>query len=389
MHTPHLIERSLLHPMNNAKRLIGTLVLLAVFGGALFFALRSNEETRLIAQEQAAIATAEPLKGFITVEMEPLFKDERVIKALAGAKLPVQVARVGSRDMATKVGAADQPDFFIASGVVAANMIADAARKAGKSATQTSPFHTPLVVASWEPVAKILVANGMAKQIGPKVYGLDMERLTQAMLAKQRWRDLKASGDYAVSRSVLVSTTDIRRSNSAAMYLALTSAALNGDVVADRTAGQKYATQLAELFKRQGFQENYVNGAFDDYLAIGMGKTPLAFIYESQMLSQAQKGGGIKPEMVLMYPQPTIVNKLVLVTFNERGRQLAELLVANKTLQAVALEHGFRTGDTAAFAATAEKAGLAVDQRLNQVIDPPGFDLMFEMIDIVSREMNQ
>lgn len=374
--------------MNNAKRLIGTLVLLALFGGALFFALRSNDENRLIAQEQAAVASAEPLKGFITVEMEPLFKDERVIRALAQARLPVQVARVGSRDMAARVGAADQPDFFLASGVVAANMIADAARKAGKTATQTSPFHTPLVVASWEPIAKILAANGIAKPGAPRVYGLDMEKLTQAMLAKQRWRDLKSSGDYAVSRSVLVSTTDIRRSNSAAMYLALTSAALNGDVVADRSAAVKYAGQLAELFKRQGFQENYVNGAFDDYLAIGMGKTPLTFIYESQMLAQAQKGG-VRPEMVLMYPQPTIVNKIVFVAMSDRARLLAERLAADKTLQAVALEQGFRTGDTTAFTATAEKAGLAVDVRMNQVIDPPGFDLMFEMIDLVSREMNQ
>jgi hypothetical protein len=376
--------------MNNAKRLIGTLVLLAAFGGALFFALRSNDENRQIAQEQAAIASAEPLKGLIAVDVEAFFKDERVTKVLGGAKLPVQVARVGSRDMAAKIGAADQPDFFIASGVVAANMIADAARKAGKTATQTSPFHTPLVVASWEPVAKILAANGMAKAQAPKVYSLDMEKLTQAMLAKQRWRDLKASGDYAVSRSVLVSTTDIRRSNSAAMYLALTSAALNGDVVADRTAAQKYATQLAELFKRQGFQENYVNGAFDDYLSIGMGKTPLAFIYESQMLAQAQKqGGGLRPEMVLMYPQPTIVNKLVIVAMNERGRKLAELLATNKELQAIALEQGFRTGDPAAFAAAAKQAGLAVDTQLRQVVDPPGFDLMFDMIDTVSREMNQ
>lgn len=234
----------------------------------------------------------------------------------------------------------------------------------------------------------MLAANGMAKPMAPKVYGLDMEKLTQAMLAKQRWRDLKASGDYAVSRSVLVSTTDIRRSNSAAMYLALTSAAVNGDVVADRATAQKLAGQLAELFKRQGFQENYVNGAFDDYLAIGMGKTPLTFIYEAQMVAQALKGG-VRPEMVLMYPQPTIVNKWVLVALNERGKRLAELLAANKTLQAVALEQGFRTGDTDAFAASAQKAGLAVDVNLQQVIDPPGFDLMFEMIDIVSREMNQ
>ncbi|MFO1226795.1 hypothetical protein [Roseateles sp.] len=375
--------------MNTPLRTVGTLVVLAVFGGALFWALRSENETKTVAQEQAAIAQTEALRGLVAVDVEPFFKDERVAKLLASQRLPVQATRVGSRDMASKLGEA--PDFFFASGVVAANMIADAARKAGKSATQSSPFHTPLVVASWEPVAKILVANQMAKPISPKVYGLDMEKLTQAMLAKQRWRDLKGSGDYAVSRSVLVSTTDIRRSNSAAMYLALTSQALNGDVVSDRTKGLELAQKLAELFKRQGFQENYVNGAFDDYLSIGMGKTPLAFIYESQMLAQALKGasGGLRPEMVLMYPQPTIVNKLVLVAMTERGRKLAELLAASKELQAIALEQGFRVGDPAAFADTAKRAGLAVDTQLTQVVDPPAFDLMFDMIDVVSKEMSQ
>ena len=86
--------------MNTPKRLAGTVVLLALFGGALFFAMRNNQETKLIAQEQVAIATAEPLKGLIAVDVETFFKDERVSKVLAGAKLPVQVARVGSRDMA-------------------------------------------------------------------------------------------------------------------------------------------------------------------------------------------------------------------------------------------------------------------------------------------------
>ncbi len=374
--------------MNNPKRIAGTLVVLAVFGSALFWALRSNQQTQALEHEQTVIAQTAPLKGLIAVDVEPFFKDERVARLLAGQRLPVQAVRVGSRDMAGKLDEA--PDFFLASGVVAANMILDAARKANKPATQSSPFHTPLVVASWEPVAKILVANQMARPIAPKVYGLDMEKLTEAMLAKKRWRDLKDSGDYAVSRSVLVSTTDIRRSNSAAMYLALTSQALNGEVVSDRAQGQALALKLAELFKRQGFQENYVNGAFDDYLAIGMGKTPLAFIYENQMLAQAQKaGGGLRPEMVLLYPQPTIVNKLVVVAMTERGKKLAELLATDKALQAIALEQGFRTGDPAAFAATAKQAGLAVDTQLRQVVDPPGFDLMFDMIDTVSREMNQ
>lgn len=375
--------------MNTPTRTLGTLVVLGLFGAALFWALRDNKVEQQAAQEQAEIASAEPLKGVIAVDVEPFFKDERVIKVLAAHKLPVQVARVGSRDMAAKVGSgADAPAFFFPSGVVAANMIVDAARKAKLNATQSSPFHTPLVVASWEPIAKILVANQMAKPTSAGLYGLDMNALTNAMLAKKRWKDLKASADYDVARSVLVSTTDIRRSNSAAMYLALTSQALLGEVVSDRSTAQTQAQKLAELFKRQGYQENYVNGAFDDYLSIGMGKTPMAFIYENQMLAHALKQG-VRKDMVLLVPQPTIVNKVVLVALNDRARKLGELLASDKTLQAVALEMGFRIGDPAAFAAAAQRAGLAVDTSLNNVIDPPSFELMFEMIDVVSREMNQ
>jgi len=374
--------------MNTATRTLGTLVVLGAFAAALFWALRDGKVEKQTAQEQAEIASAEPLKGLIAVDAEPFFKDERVQKVLAAHKLPVQVARVGSRDMASKVTGSGGPDFFFSSGVVAANMILDAARRTKINATQSSPFHTPLVVASWEPIAKILVANQMAKAHAAGYYELDMAALTKAMLAKQRWKDLKASAAYDVSRSVLVSTTDIRRSNSAAMYLALTSQALSGEVVTDRAAAQQQAAQLAELFKRQGYQENYVNGAFDDYLSIGMGKTPMAFIYENQMLAHALKSG-VRKDMVLLVPQPTIVNKVVWVAMNERAKRLGELLATHKELQAVALELGFRMGDPAAFAAAAQRAGLAVDLQLNNVVDPPSFELMFEMIDVVSREMNQ
>jgi hypothetical protein len=161
--------------MSKPLKIVLTLLLLAGFGAALFFALRGQQAERAVQQEAAEVAAANPLKGVIAVDVEPFFKDERVIKVLAQHKLPVQVARVGSRDMAGKVGAgAEAPAFFFPSGVVAANMIVDAARKAKLNATQSSPFHTPLVVASWEPIAKILVANQMAKPMGAGLYGLDM-----------------------------------------------------------------------------------------------------------------------------------------------------------------------------------------------------------------------
>lgn len=375
--------------MSKTMRALITLVLLAGLGGALYFAMRGEREQQIEQRETQAIANAVVLKGVIALDVEPFFKDARVTKVLAANKLPVEVVRVGSREMAGKVVAGSSPDFFFPSGVVAANQIADAARKANIPATQSSPLFTPMVIASWEPIAKILVANGIAKPISPKVYGVDMAKLTEAMLAKKRWKDLKDASAYDVSRSVLVSTTDVRRSNSAAMYLALTSHALTGDIVTDRAAAQAAALKLVELFKRQGYQENYVNGNFDDYVAIGIGKTPMAFIYENQLVSYALQKKGVGTDMVLLYPQPTIVNKVVFMAMNERAKALATLLAENAELQGIAVEYGFRIADTARFMAAVQPTGLAVEPRLTQVVDPPSFEIMAEMIDTVAKEMTQ
>ena len=375
--------------MSKTMRALITLVLLLAFGGTLFYALQGRRQEQVQQEEQQAIASATPLNGIIALDVEPFFKDPRVIKVLAANKLPVNVLRIGSREMAGKVVAGSMPDFLFPSGVVAANQIADAARKANVPAAQSSPFFTPMVIASWEPIAKILVANGVAKPLSPKVYGVDMARLTALMLKKQRWKDFKDAGGYDVGRSVLVSTTDVRRSNSAAMYLALTSHALLGDVVTDRATAQATALKLVELFKRQGYQENYVNGNFDDYVAIGIGKTPLAFIYENQLVSYALAKKGVAADMVLLYPQPTIVNKVVFIATNERAKALADLLSSNAELQGIAVEYGFRIADTQRFVDAVKATGLAVEPRLTQVVDPPAFEIMAEMIDTVAKEMTQ
>ncbi len=375
--------------MSKTMRALITLVLLAGLGGAVFFAMRGQREDQARLQETQAIANAPVLKGVIALDVEPFFKDPRVIKVLAAHKLPVDVVRVGSREMAAKVVAGAAPDFLFPSGVVAANQVVDAARKANIPAAQTAPFYTPMVIASWEPIAKILVANGLARPMSPKVYGVDMAKLTEAMLAKKRWKDFKDASAYDVSRSVLVSTTDVRRSNSAAMYLALTSHALTGDIVTDRAAAQQTAMKLVELFKRQGYQENYVNGNFDDYVAIGIGKTPMAFIYENQLVSYALTKKGVGADMVLLYPQPTIVNKVVFVSMNERAKGLGELLANDAELQGIAVEYGFRIADTQRFMAAIQPTGLAVEPRITQVVDPPSFEIMAEMIDTVAKEMTQ
>ena len=380
-------------PMSASRRAAITVLLAGAFGGALWFALRGQKQELIEQKDAAAAASMVPLQGVISLDVETFFKDPRVLKVLAAKRMPVNVVRVGSREMAGKVAAGGSangaPDFFFPSGVVAANQVVDAARKANIPAAQVSPFFTPMVIASWEPIARILVANGMAKAMGPRVYGVDIAKLTQAMLAKTKWKDLKDAGAYEVGRSVLVSTTDLRRSNSGAMYLALTSQALTGDVVTDRASAQTTALKLAELFKRQGYQENYVNGNFDDYVAIGIGKTPMAFIYENQLVSYALAKKGVGEGMVLLYPLPTIVNKVVFVSMNERAKALGELLANDADLQGIAVEYGFRIADSERFMSTVKPTGLAVEPRVTQVVDPPSFEIMAEMIDTVAKEMAQ
>ena len=375
--------------MSKPLKIALTLLLLAGFGAALFFSLRGQQAERAQQQEAAEVAAAGALTGVIALDVEPFFKDERVRRILADKRLPVQVTRVGSREMAGKVAPGATPDFLFPSGVVAANQIVDAARKANIAVAQSSPFFTPMVIASWTPIAKILVDNGLAKPLGERIYGVDMAKLTALMLAKKRWKDLQGAAAYDVTRSVLVSTTDVRRSNSAAMYLALTSQAVNGDIVTDRATAQKVAAQVAELFKRQGYQENYVNGNFDDYVSIGIGKTPMAFLYENQMVAFALAKKGVQADMVLMYPQPTIVNKVVFIATNERAKALAELLATNAELQRIGVEYGFRIADSGVFMQAVKPTGLVVEKRLTQVIDPPSFEVMAEMLDRVSKEMRQ
>jgi Bacterial extracellular solute-binding protein len=390
------ISNLLLDRMNRTIKALITAGLLVVLGGAIFWALRGTQQEQIASGQSPtlnlpglrAMQTVE-LSGLIALDVEPFFKDARVIKVLADNNVKVNVNRIGSRDMAQRVVATAGPDFMFPSGIVAANQVIDAAKRSNLTATQYTVFFTPMVIASWQPIAGIFQANGLTTPLQPNVYSVDLSKLVAMMQSKTRWKDLKGNQAYDVNKSVLVSTTDVRKSNSAAMYMALAAYALNNnELLTDRVSAEALAKKVADLFKRQGYQENYVNGNFDDYTAIGIGKTPLAFIYENQMVAYALTKP-LQLDMVLMYPRPTIVNKVVYVALNERSKKLGELLSTSSELQTIGLDYGFRIADSAAFLQKAQSAKLSVDEKLSHLIDPPSFETMSTMIDAITREMSQ
>src|SRR5262249_54574178 len=127
-------------------------------------------------------------------------------------------------------------------------------------------------------------------------------------------------------------------------------------------------------------------GPFESYLLMGMGKAPLVMIYEAQFVAHAvAANGGVTPEMVLMYPQPTVYTKHVLIPFTENGDRLGEALVTNSELQRLAIQHGFRTSDTAYFREFTQQHRVTVAETLVDVVEPPSYETIERMIQLIEQ----
>src|SRR5262249_21468697 len=230
--------------------------------------------------------------------------------------------------------------------------------------------------------------NDMVRHPDSTMYVLDLHKLLPAIQSGRRWRDLPHNSQYAIGRSVLVSTTDVRTSNSAAMFLALASYVLNGDNVVQSDAEvAKVLAPVSQLFLRQGFQEASTAGPFEDYLTMGMGKAPLVLIYEAQYIEFLLKHGGARPGMGLLSPQPTIYTKHVRVPITPAGDRLGALLEQDSTLQHLAAEYGLRTADPAYELRFWKEKGLSVPADLLDVADPPSYEVLERMITAIETQM--
>jgi hypothetical protein len=323
------------------------------------------------------------VRGVIGSEKEDFFRNPEVIAALAKRQLKVEYVKAGSREIAGRD--LSGLDFAFPAGVPAAEAI----RRRVKPQQIYDVFYTPVVIASFQPILKILEVNGLAKLNGgygvvdavlPANYGtLDMPALVKVMEAGTRWNALKASAAYPSSRSLLVSTTDVRTSNSAAMYLALVSNVLNGGQVAQASTLAELMPRVAPLFLRQGYQESSSAGPFEDYQALGAGKTPLVNIYESQFLAAAREKT-LPQGAVLLYPQPGIFTKHVLIPLTPAGAKLGETLTNDPELQRLAARSGYRTRDAALFLAQVKEAGVSVPASILDTADLPSQEVLEAMI---------
>ena len=356
---------------------LAVLLALAVCGGIWYSRAALTDERATQQTAEAQRAREVTVRGLIGSEKDAFFADTRVKQALARQGITATVEKAGSRSIAGRYDP-KQYDFGFPSGAPAATSL----RQQAKAAAVFNPFYTPMVIASWRPIADILVANGIAENQGGIYYLVDLPRLMELIEKGTRWRDLKSSGAFSTGKAVLVNSTDVRTSNSGAMYLALASYLANGQQIVQSAADvDRVLPLVAPLFLRQGLQESSSAGPFEDYLALGMGKAPMLRAYESQMIEFWLKHPDrIKSDMVLMYPRPTVFSKHVLVPYTLAGVRLGEALETDAELRTLAHEYGFRTGGAAKGPELWKQRGIAVPETLLDVIDPPSHEWLERMI---------
>ena len=323
------------------------------------------------------------VRGVIGSEKQAFFQDPDVIAVFRNNGLQVQVDTAGSRQIATSVDLSKY-DFAFPAGVPAAEKI----RLDRHARTSYSPFYTPMAIATFRPIVNLLIAAGVAHDNGGGYISLDMKAYLALVAKNTRWSDLPNNTTYVTGKSILITSTDIRTSNSAAMYLSIASYVGNGNnVVQDQTQAAAVLPAVAPVFLRQGFTASSSEEPFGDYLSIGIGKTPMVMIYEAQFLARAAaRDGSITKDMVLMYPSPDVLSKHTVVPLTAAGDRAGQLLLNDARLQALATKYGFRTSDPAAFNRFVSSHGLTTPS-LVDIVEPPTFDNLEAMITVIQQQM--
>ncbi|WP_434443081.1 hypothetical protein [Lentzea sp. E54] len=329
-------------------------------------------------EKQAQLAT---VRGVIGSEKLAFFADQRVKDVFAKHGLVIEVDPAGSRQIAT---AADlnSYDFAFPSSAPAAEKI----QRDRKAARTYAPFSSPMVVATFDPIVELLTKAGVVKA-GPGYQTFDVQAYLDIAARGTRWDQLPGNTSYPARKNLLVTTTDPRDSNSAAMYLAITSFVANGGVVSTPDAEAKVLPSVSKLFLDQGYTQSSTEGPFEDYLSAGMGKTPLVLAYEAQFADRVVRGDStIRPEMKLLYPAPTVLSKHTLVPLRDAGDKVGQLLQSDAELGRLAATFGFRTADPRHFADIVKEKNLTVPQTIVDVVEPPAHETLERMLEAIAKQ---
>lgn len=314
------------------------------------------------------------LHGVIGSEKREYFEDPAVVERLAELGYKVKVSTAGSRRIATEVDL-EKEDFVFPSSSPATQKVTDQ----GSGYSADYPFFSPMAVATFQPIVELLEGAGVVRREGDS-FVLDVNAYIDLAQEKKRWRDLGDS--FPSPRNVQISTTDIRTSNSAAMFLSILAWQF-GEREPDKANDVRWLTeQISPFFTGQGYTQSSSAGPFNDYLSQGMGSAPMVMVYEAQFLGEKMKPNSrIKDDMVLVQLDPTVLANHGLVGISPEGKELGRLLSTDEQLQRLAAEHGFRPASNDYLTPALQDKQLPPPSSYVSSVDPPNYDRLEALIE--------
>jgi hypothetical protein len=307
------------------------------------------------------------VRGVIGSEKEAFFDDRRVTERLACLGFAVEVDASGSRDMVRALRDGDYAFAFPSSTPTAEKIMTDL------GVTKQIPlFSTPMVVATFQPIVEVLRNAGAVTRTANGTDVVDVAVLLELARQGMTWDRLPGNSVYTYRKAVLLSTTDPQDSNSAIMFLSIASQVANGGgIVTDPGQVNGLRPDLCRLISDQGVKPETSQVLFDNYLVDGMGRVPMALVYESQYVTRAP-APQLPAGAVKLFPRPTVYSRHTLIQLDADGEAVGKALRDDAELVRLATEHGFRPEKPV--------AGQQVSDRPVDVVESPSFEVLESML---------
>ncbi|RAM64656.1 hypothetical protein RB25_03330 [Herbaspirillum rubrisubalbicans] len=307
------------------------------------------------------------LKGLIGAEKLAFFNDPAVIAALAQHGFAVHAHEIGPRDAASHD--LHGYDFAFPFGATSAEVLQARSRTQGSY----QPFFSQLAIVSWRELLPALErAKVVEKQPDGDWYRLDTNKLLSMSVRGQRWNDLPGKPTFQQAKPVRISLGDLRSSNASQMYLALAAHVVDHDPYLGNNPPKKSTLSiLSPHVPSHDGQWTAVPSSIAQFKSLGMEQVQLMAIDESDFLAYQTRRKESDPEIVLLYPYPSLLNQHVLLPFNDQARRLGELLSTDPQLQKLAVAHGYRDAASDLFSTLRTTHKLAAPSGTASYIDPP------------------
>ncbi|MDU0290755.1 hypothetical protein [Saccharothrix longispora] len=291
-----------------------------------------------------------PIRG-VMASKKDYFEDPEVARLLMeeGVRIHITDSR-GSQNI-VKGQRPPEYDFVMPSGHVVGESVVE-----NWGGSSLVPFTSPLVVVGFRDYVDGLVRAEVAQRQPDQprgadlYYYLDMGAFVGLSAQGTKWRDLGVRSDNRIRAYA----PDACRSYSGAAYLGLVSGVLsdNGepptwDPEAGRGTVPDTAARISPWWESGGLPDQGLADKF--FGAEGPTFAPLAVVYEHQYLDyqmrHVERTGSPDTTRAVLYPSRHHQSEPWLVSFNDQGDRLIELLRTNRDLRKRAAEIGFRPTD--------------------------------------------